>query len=467
MKSWAESVIRDSQMKSGYHTDLVHDEVRPNSSILSLPKFVSYSETKNELPDGRHRICWYLLDDAGHNHLAIVGNEKETRDGHYIYHTENIFDKVVPLLAYNQEEVRRWLNWIIGPRTEPLSQVLRMRSKMKTRPKNRSSLLRSRARGRGRHSRGGGHMAGAFTGSGGVPKKGKGAWRMYDLDFDARSVTTTELKKWLEEEVRIREKKKGDALAYVEDRFPDSEKEILGRSYKTLEKVRDELSAGKELGHDMLVDGISALREISHVRPSLKLASDDTFLALLKNIMRMGPDVMKNAVREILHHWLSSLVAHTQVMFDPTYVQDPRPSMEEMCVPDCLHQAMRFLNIDCIRDICSMKSPEFDQVVTRVTHRALATREDGMNSPFFSNSQEFEFATFTDTKSNEIRRLDKELEMSEGGRVEDKREPVESCATLQSAPSASLVEATNVMVDGDSAILPPFQQQMALEGIEY
>ena len=30
------------------------------------------------------------------------------------------FDKVVPLEAHNQEEVKKWLNWMIGPRIGPM-----------------------------------------------------------------------------------------------------------------------------------------------------------------------------------------------------------------------------------------------------------------------------------------------------------------------------------------------------------
>lgn len=54
-------------------------------------------QSKLELPDGRHRIEWFLIDEADDEHLAIVGEEKETRDGHYLYRTHGVFDTTLPL----------------------------------------------------------------------------------------------------------------------------------------------------------------------------------------------------------------------------------------------------------------------------------------------------------------------------------------------------------------------------------
>jgi hypothetical protein len=50
------------------------------------------------------------MDDQGHNHLAVTGEEKETRDGHYIYNTEAFFSNAAPLEARNQEDVKRWID---------------------------------------------------------------------------------------------------------------------------------------------------------------------------------------------------------------------------------------------------------------------------------------------------------------------------------------------------------------------
>jgi hypothetical protein len=118
VRRWAAGIIQRSQARAGFQTDVVHDSVPPPGADATdvrqnLPTFVSYSETKELLPDGRHRILWYLMDNKGHNHLAVTGEEKDTRDGHYAYHTESVFDFAAPLEAGNQEVVKLWLEGMI------------------------------------------------------------------------------------------------------------------------------------------------------------------------------------------------------------------------------------------------------------------------------------------------------------------------------------------------------------------
>ncbi|KAL4526835.1 hypothetical protein Ndes2526A_g01264 [Nannochloris sp. 'desiccata'] len=110
VKMWGDSIIAKSQDRGGFHTDVVSDEIPPAGVAVTLPKFISYSESKEELPDGRHLLRWYLMDDQGHNHLAVTGEEKETRDGHYTYSTEAYFTNAAPLEAKNQDEVKKWID---------------------------------------------------------------------------------------------------------------------------------------------------------------------------------------------------------------------------------------------------------------------------------------------------------------------------------------------------------------------
>ena len=66
-------------------------------NTTTLLVFLFRRQAKHELPDGRHRIEWFLIDEADDEHLAIVGEEKETRDGHYLYRTQGVFDTALPL----------------------------------------------------------------------------------------------------------------------------------------------------------------------------------------------------------------------------------------------------------------------------------------------------------------------------------------------------------------------------------
>jgi len=36
-------------------------------------------------PDGRRCNRWYLIDQHGGSHLAVIGVERDTKDGHYNY----------------------------------------------------------------------------------------------------------------------------------------------------------------------------------------------------------------------------------------------------------------------------------------------------------------------------------------------------------------------------------------------
>jgi hypothetical protein len=123
VKIWGDSIIAKSQDRGGFHTDVVRDEMPPVGVAVTLPKFISYSESKEELPDGRHLLRWYLMDDQGHNHLAITGEEKETRDGHYMYSTEAYFTNAAPLEAKNQDEVKKWIDSML-PKPQQVTPVI-------------------------------------------------------------------------------------------------------------------------------------------------------------------------------------------------------------------------------------------------------------------------------------------------------------------------------------------------------
>jgi hypothetical protein len=52
---------------------------------------------------------WWLVDDNGHEHLAVVGDEREPRDGHYTYVAEKPFALIRPLNCQNQAKVTSYL----------------------------------------------------------------------------------------------------------------------------------------------------------------------------------------------------------------------------------------------------------------------------------------------------------------------------------------------------------------------
>lgn len=446
VKVWAQQIIQESQAKSGYHVDVVKDEVPQNPAYINLPKFVSYSETKGELPDGRHQICWYLLDTSGHNHLAVVGDEKETRDGHYLYRTENIFDKAAPLQAHNQEEVKRWLNWIIGPRTEPLTprfhSSYRSKNRGRTKAKVKTTPKMTKARGRGRPPRPSIFGSGGFSGMSGGTRRGRGNFRLYDLDFDSRSVTAVEIRKWLEEEVKIRESKKSEALAFADTKIPVLEREIKERCLHVLQSTHALLETSKELGKKDLVNAIGALRELVHVRPSLVLLGDERILSVLQGIMEKGPQILCEACQWILNDWIKASAAHISVLLDERYIQDPRPSVEKLIE----------------------SSQEFDQLVTAITHRQLSAHRihptPEYRSPVTPSGP-------TILKGSLVTSL-KTAQAFSQSIASDAPGSIAQGPSVSEAMSESLLEDNGKVVgDDDIAILPPCQQKMSMQGIEY
>lgn len=446
VKLWAERIIKESQISSGYHVDVVKDEVPANPAYINLPQFVSYSETKGELPDGRHQICWYLLDTSGHNHLAVVGDEKETRDGHYLYRTENIFDKAAPLLAHNQEEVKRWLNWVIGPRTEPLTPRFysSYRSKRgKSRSRSKATPKSSKSRGRGRPPRPSLFGSGGFSGISGGTRRGRGNFRLYDLDFDSRSVTALEIRKWLEEEVKKRESKKCEALAFADKKVPVDENKTMEKVLRVLESTCSKIKACTDLNKDDLIESIGALRELVHLRPTLPMLSNERMLAALQDIKEKGPHVLREACQSILTDWLKVVSAHIRVLLDERYIQDPRPSVEKLIET----------------------SVDFDKLVTAITHRQLSANKINQTCPTYQSPIT---PSVTPLNNGTLVTSAKSSQPLSKGTLNALGGSVSQVPSLSEAVSESLLEDNGKVVgDEDVAILPPYQQKLSIQGIEY
>ena len=162
--------------------------------------------------------------------------------------------------------------------------------------------------------------------------------------------------------------------------------------------------------------------------------------------MVTGPDVTKQASQRILSGWLISLTNHIEVMMDESYVEDPRPTLEKI-IEDPL---------------------TFGPMVTNITKRELEPWEtEVMPPPQFNEYPAMQSIPRTSTMDGNIYETSRvTTEMQKSSKKEG---PTESGVTLQSAPSSALVEAGVLGIQdfGDSAILPPFQQKMAKEGIEY
>jgi hypothetical protein len=67
-------------------------------------------QKRDHLPDGRRVNRWYLVDQKEELHLAVQGEERDARDGHYIYTSRNPFASIKPMgTCTNQQQVMHWL----------------------------------------------------------------------------------------------------------------------------------------------------------------------------------------------------------------------------------------------------------------------------------------------------------------------------------------------------------------------
>ncbi len=75
--------------------------------------FCTNSQEKFTNGDAPKVIKWWLLDVHGHEHMAVVGEEKENKDGHYAYITQEPFASTHPLNVGSQSKVLAWIEHML------------------------------------------------------------------------------------------------------------------------------------------------------------------------------------------------------------------------------------------------------------------------------------------------------------------------------------------------------------------
>ncbi|KAK9831074.1 hypothetical protein WJX74_002366 [Apatococcus lobatus] len=114
LTDWLQSIVQDSQDRGQLHTVEVDDTALsdPNQPLADpsrLPVFITHRQERSTRPDGRRSTKWWLVDNEGHEHLAVTGEERETRDGHYVYSAHEPLATLHPLQSSNMAGVTAWL----------------------------------------------------------------------------------------------------------------------------------------------------------------------------------------------------------------------------------------------------------------------------------------------------------------------------------------------------------------------
>jgi len=71
-------------------------------------KYVDLKQEKFHYPDGRRGIRFYVVDSEGKSHFAVLGEERDTRDGHYMYRKQASFPAGADLVCGNLAGVHKW-----------------------------------------------------------------------------------------------------------------------------------------------------------------------------------------------------------------------------------------------------------------------------------------------------------------------------------------------------------------------
>jgi hypothetical protein len=98
-------VMTHEAATSGAAATVTVSTTKPDGSA----RFVNYSQEKFTFPDGRRGMRFYVIDEAGTPTLAVLGEERETRDGHYQYKRVDTFTAGAPLRCGNLSGVHKWL----------------------------------------------------------------------------------------------------------------------------------------------------------------------------------------------------------------------------------------------------------------------------------------------------------------------------------------------------------------------
>lgn len=95
--------------RTGQETNQDNEE----AGDVKKTEYVSYKQEKFLFSDGRKGIRFYLVDKDGNSVPAVLGEERDTRDGHYMYRREETFTEGTPLCCGNLAGVHKWIRELL------------------------------------------------------------------------------------------------------------------------------------------------------------------------------------------------------------------------------------------------------------------------------------------------------------------------------------------------------------------
>eukprot|EP00892_Ulva_mutabilis_P000847 jgi/Ulvmu1/10763/UM068_0053.1 len=109
---WLEMIIHETQLKSKGSDSSMQEQTPVDEDGLY---YTRHEQRRDHLPDGRRINKWLLIDQHEQEHLAVQGQERDARDGHYVYGAVEPFSSRAPMPACtNQQQVMHWLEQFIS-----------------------------------------------------------------------------------------------------------------------------------------------------------------------------------------------------------------------------------------------------------------------------------------------------------------------------------------------------------------
>jgi len=276
------------------HTSIRAGIFRKMGSPKGSVVYVSHRQEKFHFPDGRRGVRFYLIDEGGKATPAVLGEERETCDGHYVYKKEPVFSAGEVVTCGNLAGVHRWLRELMSG--QPNVPGTELRSQAASEP-NRSGEPETPVKRAS--SKAGGENQG----------------------YGKAKETTSTVSKALTAHQAIAERKalkkaehRNSALAYVREvPLEDVKNDILGCA-QTLENCLKMQKEDGACSASAFNETLEALRRLQTLYINLPLL-ESTKIGEIVDALSRGPDEMLARIaKTLVRQWLGALLVSVKVL---------------------------------------------------------------------------------------------------------------------------------------------------------
>uniref|UniRef100_A0A7S1XD89 TFIIS N-terminal domain-containing protein n=1 Tax=Tetraselmis chuii TaxID=63592 RepID=A0A7S1XD89_9CHLO len=283
------------------------------------PPFVEHRQERFSHPDGRRAIRFYLVEPSGEERLAVTGEEREARDGHYVYRTEPSFAGMQALYCGNMSDVNKWLDFMVH---RPGQVVNLAADSVRPSPRDRD---KDRNRSHKRAS----DIAAAKLGGAAEASHAK---RLKVLREEGEATTRAANDAYL---AALWQKAHSCSHKYdmarrathewLRGRLGAEDLALLRRSQATVEEANE---AANENGKSDAFPVMEAVRELSCLcLPMEQLYRSGVLQAVLALKNHPNSSLSSMAVR-LVEQWRRQMAAHIQVLTEPKFCDDPAMKLQ-------------------------------------------------------------------------------------------------------------------------------------------